>query len=146
MKAVFSFIVNAILFFLGILMIVAVVSQTFEQSISVFEISPLETAFFVVFFFLIRRHIAASAEHEMPWSQALYLPLRNLGWFLLLILVLPFFSETQHERSIDIYEHDNIFQLIGFICVAFCIYIAAPAKSKNKHEDSGDDAPVEVKP
>ena len=115
-----------------------------KESISVLEISTLEMSFFVVFFFLIRRHINAAAEYKMPWRKAVYLPLRNLGLFFLLSLVPIIFIWIQQESFNFTFKYEKVMQLIGYIGVAICIYLAAPVDDKNKALSNNVDAPTKA--
>ncbi|AKH21150.1 hypothetical protein [Sedimenticola thiotaurini] len=143
-KTAFLFIGKSILILFGFLEFISVIWEAFEQSISFLEISSLEMFFFVVFFFLVRRHINAASEYKMPWIKALYLPLRNLGWLFLLFSVPIIFISAQQESVNFISRYENILQFIEYIGVAICTYLAAPVKSKNKGLNNGDDVPAEV--
>lgn len=143
-KAMFSFIGKFILILFGVLEIINIIWEAFEQSMSFLEISTLEMFFFVVLFFLVRRYINAASEYKMPRIQALYLPLRNLGWLCLLYSVPIDFISTQQESVNFISRYENILQFIEYIGVAICTYLAAPVKSKNKGLNNGEDVPAEV--
>ena len=127
LRITFLFVGRAILVLFGLLGVVFFFWDAFEQSISFLEISTMEMMFFVVFFILIKNHIEKSSMYKMPWKTALYLPLRNIGWFSLLSIIPIIFLIMQSERGNNIIsEYEHILQLIKFIVIAFCIYMATP--------------------
>jgi len=143
-KTVFSFIGKSILILFGALEVVSLIWGMFEQSISFLEISTMEMFFFVVFFFLVKRHVDAIGKCKMPWKQALYRPLRNLGWFGALTTMLIIFILIQQESLNFFFKYEKLLQLIDYIGVAIFLYLAAPMETTNNELDADKDAAVEV--
>ncbi|MCK4794538.1 MAG: hypothetical protein KAV87_62995 [Desulfobacteraceae bacterium] len=143
-KAVFSFIGKSMLVLFGVLEIIGVIWDTFEQSISFLEISTLEMFFFVIFFFLVKRYVDAIGECKMPWRKALYRPLRNLGWFGLISTLPILFILIQQENFNFFFEYEKLLQLIDYTGVAICLYLAAPTENINNELENENDTPVGV--
>jgi hypothetical protein len=141
-KAVFSFIGKSILILFGIIMIVSVIVDIFEQSMSFLEISTLEMFFFVVLFFLVKNYIRTASEYGLTWRRTVYLPLRNLGWLGILSMLFIFILISQ-DSHIFIFKYENLLQLINYIGVAICFYLATPSDDKHKESNTDVEAPVE---
>lgn len=145
-KTAFSFIGKSILILFGLLEIVSVVWEAFEESISFLEISTMELIFFVVFFFLVKRYVESVGQSKLSWWKRLYPPLRNIGWFSILTTIPLIFILIQQESFNFIFKYEKLLQIFTYIGVAVCIYMATPKEKQGTESENDMDTPVEVKP
>lgn len=136
-KRILLFIGRSILVVLGILQIAGTLIITFEESLSFLEISTLEMIFFVALFFLVKNYIDASKRHNLDWKMALYRPLRNLGWYMMVGITLVIFESVTTGKLDLSMEDANAWQIIDYIIVMFCIHLATPKERDDKKTTSG---------
>ncbi len=124
------FLGRSILAILGASSIIVTFVDMFEGTLSITELSNLELIFSAIFCLLLYRHGKISIILGLKWFRVLYLPLRNCGWMVVLMLSGMLFLILQGDSlehiNTEISSEAIMDQLFGFGLILFCIYIATP--------------------
>lgn len=133
-KTILLFIGRCILVLLGFLVLIIMIIDIFEGEFSFLEISFIEIFFVFVLFFVVKNYLYMAKRHNLDWRQTFYRPLRNLGWYGMMALVLTILALISDDGISSSMEYENISQIIDYIIISLCIYFATPKEVDHKND------------
>jgi len=134
LKVISIFIFRSLLVLIGLLIVASVFNSHFEESYSLSEVSIVEAAFYIVSIFLFRRYYRLCRNVDMKLKTIIYLPLRNMALFVLILLglmlgyIIVFSVNKPTGAGYFIAVNENPLQLIYLLVFLLCILFSSPKK------------------